>query len=222
MNMVFFKKSENTCKKRDRKATERAILLAASRLFAEKGYENTRTLDIAKAAGANEALITRYFGGKDGLLSAVMKNEEALQIVIDQKDASGASRLEEFPDFSETGNLKKAFFIFFERGVKCIELKFEFMKIGSSRCLVDTEMAASIKKNILDRHMPRILERFRTYPELKNRTEFELRSLAMLMLATNYNMNFQFRLIYKVDSKEIDRTLEIFAESMSAMYSLPA
>jgi len=218
--MVFFKNLEQHCKKRDRKATERAILLAASKLFAEKGYENTRTLEIAKAANANEALITRYFGGKDGLLAAVMKNEEALQIVINQKEACGASRFEEFPEFTDAKSLKNAFLTFFQNGVQAVALKQEFMKIGSSRCLIDPEMAASIKTNILNRQLPKIIERFRTYPELKGRSDAELGSLALLLMTTNYNMNFQNRLIYKMDSKQVDQALEIFAESVSALYSV--
>jgi AcrR family transcriptional regulator len=217
--MVFFKNFDQQCRKRDRKATERAILLAASKLFAEKGYENTRTLEIAKVAGANEALITRYFGGKDGLLAAVMKNEEALQIVIDQKQACGASAFEEFPAYPEGKDLKSAMLQFFKNGVQVVAMKQEFMKIGSSRCLVDPEMATAIKTQILDRQMPAIIARFSTYPELKNRSEKELSALALLLMTTNYNMNFQSRLIYKMDPAQVDRALEIFAESMSALYS---
>ena len=217
--MVFFKKLENHCKKRDRKGTERALLLAASKLFAEKGYEGTRTLEISKVAGVNEALIARYFGGKEGLLAAIMKSEEALQIVIDQKEACGASRFDEFPDFSETKSLKKGIQLYFENGVKAIEFKEEFMKIGSSRCLVDPEMASAIKRNILDRQMPLITTGLKTYPEFKNAKATELESIALLLMTTNYNMNFQSRRIYKLDPKQVDRSLEIFADSLAALYS---
>lgn len=56
--------SETIIRKRDRAATETAILLAAIQVFAKKGYDAANTRDIAKLANANEALIFRYFGNK--------------------------------------------------------------------------------------------------------------------------------------------------------------
>ena len=217
--MVFFKHLGENCKKRDRKATEHTLLLAASKLFAEKGYENTRTLEIAKEAGANEALITRYFGGKEGLLVAILKDEEALSIVINQKDSAGACRVEEFPHFSESKSLKKGIQLFFKNGMKAIEFKEEFMKIGSSRCLVDPEIAAAIKQNILNRHIPIFTAALKTYPEFKNNKTSELDAISLLLMTTNYNMNFQSRKIYKMDAKQVDQALEIFADSLVALYS---
>ncbi len=47
------------------------LLLAALRLFAEKGFAKTSTRDIALAAGANVAAISYYFGDKAGLYRSV-------------------------------------------------------------------------------------------------------------------------------------------------------
>lgn len=47
------------------------LLLAALRLFAEKGFAKTSTRDIAQAAGANVAAISYYFGDKAGLYRSV-------------------------------------------------------------------------------------------------------------------------------------------------------
>ena len=47
------------------------LLLAALRLFAEKGFSKTSTRDIAQAAGANVASISYYFGDKAGLYRSV-------------------------------------------------------------------------------------------------------------------------------------------------------
>ena len=215
--MVFFKNFD-PCKKRDRKATERSLLLAASKLFAEKGFENTRTLEIAKEAGANEALIGRYFGGKEGLLIAVIKNEEALKIVIDQKDPECA-RLDVFPEYAEAKSLKNGIKIFFKNGMKAIEIKEEFMKIGLSRALVDADMAAVIKKNFLDQHMPLVTKGLRTYPEFKGKHLSELNAVALLIMTTNFNMNFQNLRIYNLDAKLVNQALDIFAESIAALYS---
>ncbi len=50
--------------------TRRALVLAALRLFGEKGFEATTTREIAAAAGANIGSISYHFGGKEGLHAA--------------------------------------------------------------------------------------------------------------------------------------------------------
>lgn len=61
---------------RDRQATEDALVRAASALFAQLGYDRATTRAVADAAGYSEALIQRYFGGKEGLLLAVLRQEK--------------------------------------------------------------------------------------------------------------------------------------------------
>jgi AcrR family transcriptional regulator len=58
---------------RDAEATRAAILAAARKHFAASGYEGALLRDIAADAGADAALINRYFGGKDGLFQAVIE-----------------------------------------------------------------------------------------------------------------------------------------------------
>jgi AcrR family transcriptional regulator len=47
------------------------ILLAAKRLFAKDGYENTSTVAIARDAGTSESQLMKHFGSKQGLLVAI-------------------------------------------------------------------------------------------------------------------------------------------------------
>ncbi|TCP53801.1 TetR family transcriptional regulator [Tumebacillus sp. BK434] len=48
------------------------ILDAAKRLFADKGFEATSVRQICEEAGANVALVSYHFGGKEKLLFAVL------------------------------------------------------------------------------------------------------------------------------------------------------
>jgi AcrR family transcriptional regulator len=48
-------------------ARSRAILTTASRLFAEKGYSNATTSEIAREAGVAEGTLYHHFGSKDGI-----------------------------------------------------------------------------------------------------------------------------------------------------------
>src|SRR5579872_1098142 len=62
-----------TLRRRDATATRAAILEAAKGQFARLGYESTTLRDIAAEAGADVALIKRYFGGKEGLFTEALK-----------------------------------------------------------------------------------------------------------------------------------------------------
>ena len=60
-------------RKRDAQATRAAILEAAKAHFAQSGYDRASLRDIAAEAGADVALIKRYFGGKEGLFTEALK-----------------------------------------------------------------------------------------------------------------------------------------------------
>lgn len=60
-------------RKRDAAATRAAILAAAKGQFARFGYDRTALRSIAAEAGADVALIKRYFGGKEGLFTEALK-----------------------------------------------------------------------------------------------------------------------------------------------------
>ena len=53
---------------RDRAATERAIVEAAARLLADKGFAALNVQAVAEAAGIDRKLVYRYFGGVEGVV----------------------------------------------------------------------------------------------------------------------------------------------------------
>ncbi len=54
-------------------STQEAILLAATHVFAEKGYGESRVDEIARRAGVNKATLYYHVGDKDALYAAVME-----------------------------------------------------------------------------------------------------------------------------------------------------
>src|SRR5258708_13975080 len=60
-------------RKRDAEATRAAILEAARAQFARLGYDRAGLRDIAGEAGADVALIKRYFGGKEALFLEALR-----------------------------------------------------------------------------------------------------------------------------------------------------
>jgi AcrR family transcriptional regulator len=62
-------------RRRDAAATRQALLDAARDLFGTQGYEATTLREIGERAGADPALIARYFGSKAELFSHAMAAE---------------------------------------------------------------------------------------------------------------------------------------------------
>lgn len=58
-------------KRRDRAATERAILDAGREVLSEQGFQHFGVNSVAKQAGCDKQLIYRYFGGLEGLAAAI-------------------------------------------------------------------------------------------------------------------------------------------------------
>ncbi len=69
-----------SARKRDRPAKQEALIRAATKLFASRGYELTTTREIAACAGCAEGLIHRYFDGKEGLLLALMSYHASREV----------------------------------------------------------------------------------------------------------------------------------------------
>jgi len=63
-------------RKRDAIATRAAILSAARQRFLRESYDSVGLRDIAGDAGVDVALISRYFGGKEGLFRDVLLHDK--------------------------------------------------------------------------------------------------------------------------------------------------
>ncbi|MFJ7215895.1 TetR family transcriptional regulator [Amycolatopsis sp. NPDC098790] len=72
--------TEQAGRRRDAAATQQALLDAAAKLFAERGFDRTTVRDIAGEAGANQALLFRYFGSKEALFEAVIARDGREQL----------------------------------------------------------------------------------------------------------------------------------------------
>ena len=82
-----------------------AILYAGERAFAEFGYDGASMRAIARDAGVNQAMISYYYGSKEGLLQAIMRKrssfvntqrEEHLDALFDQGKPTVEQLIEAF------------------------------------------------------------------------------------------------------------------------------
>ena len=87
-----------TARVRDKEGKKRALLDAAADVFAESGFDDAATKEIARRAGCSESLIFRYFGDKQGIFEEVVSQQIA-EGVDAAEDKLAAALPEEFDDF---------------------------------------------------------------------------------------------------------------------------
>jgi AcrR family transcriptional regulator len=87
----------------ERPPTARRILAAARDILAERGYEALTMTAISQQSGVNRALVSYYFGGKAGLLTALVDTlfqDPGVGLVEEIRAAPrGAERVERFLDW---------------------------------------------------------------------------------------------------------------------------
>lgn len=88
------KKSEGGIRKERSAETEQALKNAARRLFAERGYLNTKITDITAAAGRAAGSFYNHFGSKEELLQALLEDFAA-------EGDTAAQVQEHSPDFTD-------------------------------------------------------------------------------------------------------------------------
>ena len=85
---------------RDKDGKRRALLEAATEVFAEHGYEAALTKEIARRAGCSESLLFRYFGDKQGIFEHIVSRQIA-EGVTEAEDKVLGSLPEQFVDYVE-------------------------------------------------------------------------------------------------------------------------
>lgn len=153
-------------RKRDRAAKQKALLQAALRLFATKGYEVTTTREIATAAGCAEGLIHRYFKGKAGLLSALIEYQTSEELTAMRQMSRTAPGLEE------------EFLQLVDWEIEHLWKNRNFLKLFISRAMVDASIASVLQHAVLSSRTQVVMERLKRHRDCAEVSEQELEALA--------------------------------------------
>lgn len=140
-------------RKRDRAGKQKALITAALRLFATKGYEATTTREIAAAAGCAEGLIHRYFKGKAGLLPALVEyhfSEELVKMRHRPRSPAG---------------LEREFLQLVDWEVEHMWKNRDFLRVFIPRALVDPAVASVLSRAVLSSRIKVVVERLKRHPQ---------------------------------------------------------
>ncbi|UGQ11806.1 TetR/AcrR family transcriptional regulator [Yinghuangia sp. ASG 101] len=78
--------------------TRAQIVSAAAKVFAERGYAGGSLRQIAAEVGVSAAALVQHFGGKEGLLDAVLRHWDAETSSLPHNDRTGMAFFETLPD----------------------------------------------------------------------------------------------------------------------------
>jgi AcrR family transcriptional regulator len=121
-----------------------AILDAAIRLFAEKGFRGTTTRELAAAVGVTEPVLYQHFPSKRDLYNAI------IEFKMEQQDARDPALLADFETSTEDEHLLRrladAILLSFEQDA-------EFVRLLLYSALEGHELADLVHERRVERHL---------------------------------------------------------------------
>lgn len=191
-------------RRRDREATRQTLLAAGVQVFAERGYDAATTREVAQAAGVNEQLIQRYFGGKEGLLLAVIERfgeQERQSCALPPACAGVEAEIVGFLDHQ------------LERACEIGDVT----KVALHRSLCDPQMAREIGRQFSGTRVPLLCQRLETLRErgLIDR-DADLEAAATALSSLSFGLAFVDQLVFGADCDRLRRVTRHVARVYAA------
>jgi AcrR family transcriptional regulator len=176
-------------KTRNRAVKEKALIQAATKLFADQGYESTKTREIAALAGCAEGLIHRYFKGKAGLLLAIVQSRVSQEVADISAQVPLADTLED-----EIRQLVRW-------EVERMWSDRDFLKIVMPRALLDPAIGRVVNRMGPERRCEIISARLRRFKKSVNMLAEDIRAIAEFVGSVGYLFGFLRPVLLQQDRK---------------------
>lgn len=192
-------KIETKGKRKSRIDSEARVLDAAIVLFSKLGFETTTLKAISEQAKVNEALIIRYFGSKDELLTTVIVGHLRTEISSYEDTARATSVAGEIENYLRTwlhSELRNR----------------DFLRVATARAAVDPKIRREVQKHVPLQGHPELnarlkeLQKAGQFPKSVS-TELLTHTIGLQGLGTSFLVN----LLPAVDIKATEISIAIFA-----------
>lgn len=187
--------------KHDREARQRALMEAAVGCFASHGFDSATTREVAERAGCAEGLIHRYFGGKRGLLMAILdakaaETVSAYDVGLPVQDA--------VVDEVEQLLLQPLDVMWQKRA---------FLRVAYSQAVVDPEIGTGPLARLNAKRSGMALERLRLHRDGgRIRDDVDLDAAAETIAWLAFSFGFMLQVVSGVDREEVHRLARAAAE----------
>ena len=190
--------------KRDKLRRQRSLIEAANAVFAEHGYDAATTREVAERAGCSEGLIHRYFGGKRGLLLAVMESKagevlEGLRSALPDRD--------NVHDDIEQVLLWPLGVLWEHR---------DFMRVSVAQATTDPELGRSVAGRIHNQRVALVLEKLRRHQDAgRIRPDIDLEAAAQAIAGFGFMLGFMGQVVIGMDRQDVQRITLAFASLLT-------
>ena len=177
-------------RKRNRAARERALLLAAGKLFSSRGYDATTTREIAALAGCAEGLIHRYFKGKAGLLAALIEHRGAQEVIDLNAKLPLAPTIEE--EINQLVNWE----------IERMWADREFLRVIIPQALLDPGLGRQLRETRPQIRGRALAGRFKKFKECQTLSNSDLEALAHFVSVMGFMFGFMRPAVLRQDREE--------------------
>jgi AcrR family transcriptional regulator len=190
--------------KRDKQRRQRSLIEAANAVFAEHGYDAATTREVAERAGCSEGLIHRYFGGKRGLLMAVVESKAAA--VLDEFSSALPGRDNVQEDIEQA--------LLWPLGVLWEHR--DFMRVSVAQATIDPELGRSVAGRIHNQRVSLVLEKLRRHKEAgRIRPDVDLEAVAQAVAGFGFMLGFMGQVVLDMDREYVQRIAVAFASQLT-------
>ena len=194
-------------RKRDRGAKQQALMNAAKKLFAQRGYDATTTREIAAHAGCAEGLIHRYFKGKAGLFRALIENRRSQEMVSSNNDVPTSAKFQD-----EMLELAK-------QEIQHVWNDREFLKVIIPRAMNDLNVAKLLFRGSSSRSTSAMIERLRRLPDGSCLPVEQLEACARLVQIIGFSFGFLRPILMAQDPNEAKKEGLLVVKNLAARRS---
>ncbi|WP_417270987.1 MULTISPECIES: TetR/AcrR family transcriptional regulator [Alphaproteobacteria] len=188
---------------KDRAATEARILHAARTIFARRGYDAAGLREIADLAQANLSLISRYFGGKEGLLTALT-------------DQFVAARREGGLSYPPQDTLRDEIYCYLLAKLRDDLKDEEIVRLIVSRAAIDTEFRKTAGAHLDGQVDANFHSRIRLLQDAgKVSPDKDIDLLFAAIMHVSFSVNFFGAMIGERSEPEIDALFKGFAAALA-------
>lgn len=187
--------------KHDRDQRQRCLIDAATQTFAEKGYDAATTREVAERAGCSEGLIHRYFGGKNGLLMAILERKA---------DAVMDTSTELMPEQADLGDDIRQMLMW---PVQAYWEERDFMRVCVARSVVDADVGRLIGDRLNGSRVRFAAERLRSHQRAgRVRADVDVEAVALALSGLSFSAGFFVQVVFEMDREDLRQLVHHAAE----------
>jgi AcrR family transcriptional regulator len=180
---------------------QRCLIEAATQVFAQKGYDAATTREVSEHAACSEGLIHRYFGGKSGLLMAILESKAETFM-----DASA----EVMPEELDLGAEIEQILMW---PVEAFWDDREFMRVCVARSVVDPAVGRLVGERLNGARVAFAAQRLRWHQRQgRIRADVDVDAVALSLSGLSFSAGFFVRVIFEKERGDVHRVVREIAK----------